>query len=349
MLEFELAGSQSYSDQAILDATFWNDAVAIYCDEQALVLCVCANRASSIPLFWCSDQQSCVVSNTISELLPFNHNPQIDMIGLAEALLWDAPLRDRTLVHGFRQIPSGYALQCTAAGFQTARYRSLALSGNLRGDATELAQHAGMLHAHAIECAVANTGRILVPISGGLDSRCILAHVTSSRKADVSSVTFGHSASYELVFGRRVANVLQVPWHRYLLNAAHYLTDFTPVYSNSAGLSHLMHCHIVGAVQSTAERADQVIVGFMGDPVAGADCDVYTKVSSPEMAVTHLLARSGQTLDSIGHMFSPSIAEFIQDDIRGIYDDCVQNNEPLQFDEYYFVVERQSKINYPHL
>jgi hypothetical protein len=141
-----------------------------------------------------------------------------------------------------------------------------------------------------------------------------------------------------------VADVLGVPWHRYVLDKQHYLKDFTQIYLSSAGVSHLMHCHGVGAICGELPGHRQVVTGFMGDPVQGADCCINADIVSADKAVDHLFTKALPRGDLVKGLFSSDIVDGIRDDISKIYNECIEKNDSTSFDEYYFIVERQSKL-----
>jgi len=331
-------------EEVILDIVFWNDAAAIYFNRSGSWT-VATNRACSIPVFWRKTKDCHLFSNqAVPTLKAIHDNWEIDRIGWAEALLWDTPLRERTILSDIHQIPAGHRLELSQSEVRLASYKTLKLSGPVAGNPVELAEEIDTLQRLAVEQAVGGLKNVIVPLSGGLDSRCILGYLLDLGKKTVTAISFGHAHSFELLYARRVADTFCVPWRRYVLDRQHYLGDFTKVYLLSAGISHLMHCHGIGAIKNQTDGKGQVLTGFMGDPVQGADCCLYPEITSADKAVDHLLKKALPRGDSVLEFFPQDVVDGIREDISKIYGDCAAKNDSASFDEYYFVVERQSKL-----
>ena len=341
----ELASLKRNTEADILDAVFWNDALAFFFDEKRMTWNILANRACSLPVFWCKTGTGYLASNrVIPDLKSSTSGFDVDPIGWAEALLWDSPLRGRTIWKGINQLSSGYCLELERGAARSVCYNTLSLFGTESSDFHELAGYAAQLNETAVLNSLAPNQKYLVPLSGGLDSRAILGSLKKSDERDVLTVSFGHARSYDLSYAKLVADKLSVPIQQHILDEEHYQSDFAQFYSISGGIYHLMHCHLVASMLKVRESDRQVLVGFMGDPVAGADAGCDHSVDSPEAAVQHMLHRGGHTIKSLQSCFSREIADGIIKDIEHLYQDCLRKNPPAYFDEYYFVVERQSML-----
>lgn len=112
---------------------------------------------------------------------------------------------------------------------------------------------------------------IVVPLSGGLDSRLILAALLSSKhKYNVRAITFGEPGLWDTQFARDFAKSVSVPWEfidlrddiwdlKILQNL--YEDGEGPVWFVDRYLNQLARMRYEGAI---------VFSGFMGDPLAGS-------------------------------------------------------------------------------
>jgi hypothetical protein len=115
--------------------------------------------------------------------------------------------------------------------------------------------------------------------------------------------------------------------------------------ARSGVMSHRMHCHTAAAVMSVIDEGQWLVAtGFMGDPIQGARAGVTTETTSEEQCITYLLNKYRQTRESFERMFPTATKAGILEDLRWLFRDTTSRHEPRQFDEFFFVVERQPKL-----
>lgn len=326
----------------VQNAAYWNDAVAIWFSQADGCWCVMSNRACSLPVFWSSRSDEVICSNSIQSVAA-SWPPPVDPVGLAEALIFDAPLRDRSIWFGIRQIPAGYSLDVSTASVTLSKRMVLQIGGNLSGDLNELADHAAKLAQRAVRLAIMPEDNVLITLSGGLDSRGIAACLPSWVRA-ASAVGYGHRHSLELVYSRAVARTLSIPWHGYHLDRQHFERSFLSVVDPAGVMTHRMHCHMVGAVTCIELKPVVLLPGFMGDPVQGARSGKEQRTTSAASCAVYLLEKYRQSENSVAEMFPADVRDEILHDLSWLVRDATTLHEPTQFDEYFFVIERQPKL-----
>ena len=324
-------------------AAFWNDSLLVSFDSNRGEWRILCNRAASIPVFWKTLKGCTVVSNSMSAL--GEHTEKPDRIAFAESLIWDLPLRARTLQEGISQLQAGYKLVITADGAKAQKSHLLEFgSGRTTMHPVDLVRKAADLNIRAVELAIRPSERLIVPISGGLDSRCILGAIPPNALHRCSAVSFGQQYSLEMPIGRVVARACGVPWTRYILNANHYTRDFTEAIYEGYGLLPLQHLHLYSALLQCAFEPSQVLTGFMGDPVAGADAHHTSDILNKDQAVKAMLLKAGLTIERVEELFGSETVAGIVNDIEWLFEDVTSHNSSSSFWEYYFIVERQSKL-----
>jgi hypothetical protein len=216
------------------------------------------------------------------------------------------------------------------------------IGGDLSGDPDELAEHAATLTQRAVQLAVKSEDHVLVPLSGGLDSRGIAMHLPPVRVA--TAVSYGHQHSLELVYGRATADSLGIPWKAYPLDRHHFKRPFLSVVEQSGVMTHRMHCHMAGAVLSSGSEEVVLLPGFMGDLVQGLRWRLIEQTTSASSCAWFLLKKYRQTENSFNRMFPPEVRDAVLHDLEWLVRDATALHEPIQFDEYYYFVERQPKL-----
>lgn len=341
----DLLAEPSLTEAIILDAVYWNDALLIYCSRGCWK--ILANRASSLSAFWRKVSGVTYVGNrVVPDLLDNFQAEALDRVGWAEALLWDAPLRHRTLWCGLSFIPPGYFLRLPDCSL--VRCCILAVSSRRSVAVDDLAREADELLAGAVKHSVDDSGSspIILPLSGGLDSRGIALHLVNAgfRHKICKALAYGHASSLDVKYSRQVAASLGLPWQLYRLDAEHYLKKYDDVYSVTGGMAHLAHCHNVGMLRSVGLKNSQVIFGFIGDKTAGADCHGDGQIAGVDDTVSQFLAKTKQTIKSVTAMFGRVVVDQIIDDVQEVYRDCISSNVPCSFYEYFMLTERQAKL-----
>jgi hypothetical protein len=244
-------------------------------------------------------------------------------------------------------LPAGYKLVVSPSGNRTQREFALNIRpsqpiGTAADAPEELAKQGALLNARAVERAVSKDCALIVPISGGLDSRCILGSLSREMLDRCSTVSFGQPGALEIRFGRAVAAKCGVPWRSYELNAAHYADDeLARSVRAGGGMTPLQHLHLFSTLQPCANEPAQILIGFMGDPVAGADSYETGDAAS---AIALMFKKAGLTIRAAIELFGRQTVEGIVSDIESLYRDATAENPKEAFLEYYFIVERQSKL-----
>lgn len=131
-------------------------------------------------------------------------------------------------------------------------------------------------------------GRLGVPLSGGLDSRAMLAGIAEQR-ADVPTFTFGSPGCLDIRLAKRVSGV-----HRAVHNVFHItgenwmLPRVNAVWRTDASVS-LLHLHGVEFTDEMRRHADVLMHGFAGDLVLGGS---YLNRESLDRDADQLVFRS---------------------------------------------------------
>ena len=121
--------------------------------------------------------------------------------------------------------------------------------------------------------------QIVVPLSGGYDSRYIVAWLKKLRYENVYCFTYGRSDSFEVQISQQVAEKLDYKWHFVEYTDETWQSIFTDewreFYGYSGQLSQLPHVQDIYAIKTLLEQGiihkDSVVVpGYCGDVLGGS-------------------------------------------------------------------------------
>jgi len=144
---------------------------------------------------------------------------------------------------------------------------------------SRLAAEAAGLWRQAIEACLATCrGAIVVPLSGGLDSRAILAglldHVSA---AQIATYTFGVPGAYDYEIGRRVAAAVGTRHRAFDLNQYSYSFErLSDISRRVAGRTALFQHAPVSLIEQEYGAGATQWIGFMGDPLSGSHLPAET-------------------------------------------------------------------------
>lgn len=130
----------------------------------------------------------------------------------------------------------------------------------------EAAEEMARLLDEAIKLRNFGNGVMGVSLSGGLDSRSILASIYETMPV---TYTFGIEQSADVKIARRVARVAGVPHTYYDMNVTDWLRRrFSGVWKTD-GMLNMYHMHYSHIMDELARKVDINLSGFLGDLVLG--------------------------------------------------------------------------------
>jgi hypothetical protein len=120
--------------------------------------------------------------------------------------------------------------------------------------------------AIASRLALSGNDDIVVTLSGGLDSRILLAE--AARMGNVRAVTYGQPMSPEVRLAAQVASIAKVPHQIIPINETNWLKDRDLAVWMTDGMIDLDHTHIIH-VTAALRKAGIVLDGLFGDWTLG--------------------------------------------------------------------------------
>jgi len=183
-------------------------------DSPANTLFLVSDRFGMRPLYYRNEGDRIAFASEVKALLnPSPHAPAVDEKGICDFILFGIPLRDRTFFSDIRYLPPASILM-----FRSGKRVSERAYWKLEFQ-TPHAKHRGIDAAaqalkatleEVLEETTSSDGVLDLPLSGGLDTRC-LATLSVSLGRSLRTYSIGSEGSEDLRLGPLVAQQLGVP------------------------------------------------------------------------------------------------------------------------------------------
>lgn len=278
---------------------------ALLIETPNIVLCA-VDRTRSIPLFFSSFENKLIIADDANYIREHLNPPFCEENG-AEFLVTGYVTGNETLFDGIFQVQAGEYLifDKTSGNFSTHFYHHY-WHGNFFTDSEEdLLNRLDDVFVHVFERLVASTKgyQIVVPLSGGLDSRIIVAMLKRLGVNDVICFSYGKKGNIEGAISRKVAESLGYTWYFVEYTGKRwydcYHSDEMRAYERYAGnltsLPHIQDFLAVKILKEEGKIPDNAVFvpGHSGDMLAGSwiPNDIENLPHTADYCLTHCLQK----------------------------------------------------------
>lgn len=162
----------------------------------------------------------------------------------------------------------------------TDRVFDAASEESLSGSEAELVQQGSSLLTDVFDTTLEEApedATHIVPLSSGLDSRCILAYLLNTdrvKKGNIKTVTFGASGTWDFEIGNRIARELGIHHSKLHLNPDSFSVSaekIRSVYRKIGRPTRILEAYVNALAIDEARNTGPNVVwsGFLGDPSTG--------------------------------------------------------------------------------
>ena len=252
--------------EAGLGAVNGSFAAAVW-DEGRQALELITDRYGMYPIYVARHRSATLFAGQIKALLasgvvPVEFDPAAVVLMLSIGELVD----DLTLIRAVRVLPAGTMVTFLRGGEKRRRYWEY----GFHEDETEFdsaARQLGGLLRQAVTRVFSDSISVGVPLSGGLDSRVLLA--AAPDPSQVPSFTWGVAGCRDLNYGAVVARALGSPNQSFVYDGG-YLERFATLgVWITEGQLPCVDFHVMPYVERIAERCDTILNGYAGGGVLG--------------------------------------------------------------------------------
>jgi asparagine synthase (glutamine-hydrolysing) len=241
------------------------------------------DRLRGFPLFYTCDNESLHISDAAARLVRDAEKSRLDPEARMEFEFAGYVTGDETLIPGLRQIRAGHALLGTfGEGARQMRYYAFRHQHFLDEPADALIARLVDVHGRIFRRLLEDVGdrQLVLPLSGGYDSRLIAHSLREFGASNVLCYTYGLPGNWESRISRELAKYLGFDWTMVPYSAEKWRlvaedAAFSRYFADAANFASLAHIQDWPAVQAlVAQRKiapDAVFVpGHSGDFLAGS-------------------------------------------------------------------------------
>ena len=216
-----------------------------------------------------SDQRVSVASEPKAIWAVASPPLELDVDALLEMVELGQVLDERTLFREVRRVGPGLVLAFDREGMVSAPYHRIAFSDGRGGDVRCLASDLNRRLEQVLREHRRLLPRVSVALSGGLDSRHLLA-ASRTIWSDLDAITFGEPDSSDVTIAGQVAAIAGVP-HHHLAPGPRFLSEWAGYATWRAdGMLSCLHAHGMDAVIARSQHSPHLLNGAGGDILMGA-------------------------------------------------------------------------------
>ena len=255
-------------------------------------------------------------------------------------------LGNKTFFKGIELLPPGSLLSWKDGLLETTRYWDIRYAPEEHAEEYYIDNLSHLL-LKAVDRQLGGDGRILVPLSGGLDSRALVAAVEKLGKTGriTGTFTYGKPNSDDVRFARMISKKASLKHHFHELKGMdlpHYSERIVKI---SECMGNCWGTHILSTAEDMRRQSDVVLSGYLGGVLIGGYG--LGNLSSPDSQFDRFkLLGSPPSLNILTSLLSPNFYSQIEGYYEHILDGM--DNKALtdkyeQFD-YFDILQRQRRL-----
>jgi len=246
-------------------------AAAIY-DNTEEKLTLVNDRYGLIKLFYYHDEDHFCFAPKIRPLLKFGAEKSLRRDAIVDFFLFGYLLGDKTFFKHIHQLPPASILEVSKSGMKLVKYWNYEYDEeyDVRPQ-EELIEELGALWQEAVERRIKKDETIIIPLSGGLDSRAILAAaLRCTTKNNIITFTFGEKGSFDFVIGKMVAEKAGVRNIPLGVEKEDFEGQYNISIDDVEGIIDATPYFAIGGYKEMKKYGDKLYIGYMGDPIMGS-------------------------------------------------------------------------------
>lgn len=268
----------------------FNGSFAIVIETPENIFCI-VDRVRSIPLFYTKTNQNFTISDD-GNYLRDQFNPPFNEINGAEFLVTGYVTGSETLFEGIQQIQAGEYLvyRKNDSAIMTSFYYRFWHDNYYTTPEDVILSNLDEVFLHVFQRLILSTKnkglQIVVPLSGGLDSRIIVAMLKRLGVEDVICFSYGKKGNREAKISQQVAEALGYQWYfveytseiLYDLYHSDIIYEYNKYAGNLVSLPHIQDFIAVMTLKAEGKILNHAVFlpGHCGDFLAGtyipSDC-----------------------------------------------------------------------------
>jgi asparagine synthase (glutamine-hydrolysing) len=206
------AGIKSYTDfeEKVIYANgcfsvIYNEGVNLYAASDSI---------RAFPLFYKREEEGWIISDDPYIFIKDDKNAELNKIAAIEFLATGFVTGDETLIQGIRQIQAGEIIRIEATELNKKFFFSYRTALSSDSEYNEFRLKGVEIFNEAFRRFISglNGRTVVVPLSGGFDSRLIVAMLKKNNYEKVICFTYGRQGNPEIEVSRKAAEILRYQW-----------------------------------------------------------------------------------------------------------------------------------------
>ena len=239
---------------------------------------ISVDRARSIPLFYSEDGR--YISDCVETIIDNMNCVEFDNISISEQILSSFIYGSNTAIKGIKQLQLGECARIVDNKIETNIYYRHFSDKRLKQE-SELLNEFNVVTNSIFNKLIKslNGRRVIIPLSGGYDSRYIAAMLKKLNYDNVVCYTYGDENQYEVKYSKIIAEQLGYEWHfiKYtdsewnkIINETFY--SYCDYCHNYSSVPHIQDFIALKSLKDKGiiKNDDIIVNGFCGDLPAGS-------------------------------------------------------------------------------
>jgi asparagine synthase (glutamine-hydrolysing) len=248
--------------------------VSIIWDDLAHRLVVANDRFALMPVYFAHDESGVRIGSSVSNTI-LDSQPEFDVLAWTEFLFLGYILGDKTPYKRVQCLPPATILVRDAEGVRLRQYWDWSTIKRLSDAEQPPSCFSGQIVdrlASSIAWMLPDASKVVMPLSGGLDSRTLLCHAIWLQKP-VCTYTFGVLDSWDVLLAQQVARETGIEHHLLHLDENYLARQLPDLVEETGGMLKLFDTAVAGIRHLLPALGAPVISGLAGDSVFGSFLD----------------------------------------------------------------------------
>jgi asparagine synthase (glutamine-hydrolysing) len=322
-------------------------------NEEKKKLTIVTDHLGTKPIYYYKDENHTIIAPEVKAILNVINKCTVDKDAVREFLTFGYCLDDHTFIQSIKLALPGYVTELNKR-ISKKEYWSIQDFIGEKKTAKPLdkliKEHQELLD-RAVDRRVSRNKTYCVSLSGGLDSRTIVAFLGRHGHKNVKTTTFGVSNCLDEKYAIRVAQFLNLPNTFFELNPEKIKESFEKIVYLMDGQLSVKHIHDYPFLPEKYHEWDTHITGFFGDPIHGQrlfpsnPLDPDVSKAKSDMELLRLLSRkhSQYGLKGCRLLNEKDGEEKLLHTVKNIVERS-QLSQPLQISDYFDLHERQRRF-----
>jgi asparagine synthetase B (glutamine-hydrolysing) len=284
-----LLGSYLTAGEKALTSLSGSFLILIWAPKNRRLLFV-TDRLATKKLYIYRNSQVLLFSTELKALLCHSNVPRdIDALAVGQFLISSHLIDNRSLIKNVTTLLPASVNEVNPKCYDSRTYWVPRVQASSDGELDEWADRL----AHYIGAAVrrrCGTEPLLLPLSGGLDSRAIASFLPKDQLQKVVACSFGHSHCYDVRCGRAVARAKGVAFTYLPLPLdffRQYIADGIRLTDGEVSIEALPMLRLLSA----GEPGTKIVTGFLGDVLSGGHLLSFESYESDQAKLDHIWQR----------------------------------------------------------